>query len=452
MERIRVVLAAFGLCLCAASASAVLISSGDGTGNTSAPPSDPGFAHVGVVNGLSATYLGNGWVLTANHVGIGPLRIGGVTHPVVPSSSVSLRHAPGIPTELRLFRLMTDPGLGTIPIARVPPAVGSSVILVGNGRNRAAPIVWEGASGWLWGPDAAIRWGTNQVTQMGVDIAAGPTRVRSLALRFDKDAGDTPEAIAAVGDSGGAVFAGSQLAGVVYAISTFDGQPAQSALFGNVTLAADLSYYRSAIESVAAGRACGDGLDDDGDGAVDLQDPGCVDAQDGFETDARVACDDGFDSDGDGLVDWPDDPGCADLRGLYENPACDDGLDNDGDGTLDWDGAGVGAADPQCTTGWRCTEAAVGGLGYELVVLAPPFTVLARRRRRRSPRSARPASPRLRTASRLRAPRSRAARSESWRARCRSRSGAAPGLHAGAAPTAGSRRRTRDRRARRGCS
>jgi hypothetical protein len=42
-------------------ADAVLISTGDGTGNTTAPSNDPGFSNVGVVNGLSGVYVRNGW-------------------------------------------------------------------------------------------------------------------------------------------------------------------------------------------------------------------------------------------------------------------------------------------------------------------------------------------------------------------------------------------------------
>jgi hypothetical protein len=59
-------------------------------------------------------------------------------------------------------------------------------------------------------------------------------------------------------------------------------------------------------------------------------------------------CDDGLDNDGDGLIDYPDDPGCVDSLSGPENPPCNDKHDNDGDGFLDWDGAGVGAADPEC--------------------------------------------------------------------------------------------------------
>jgi len=63
-------------------------------------------------------------------------------------------------------------------------------------------------------------------------------------------------------------------------------------------------------ETVAA---CDDGLDNDDDGLVDLDDPGCASAVDNDETDPvtpSYQCSDGQDNDGDGLVDLAD-PGCT---------------------------------------------------------------------------------------------------------------------------------------------
>jgi hypothetical protein len=129
--------------------------------------------------------------------------------------------------------------------------------------------------------------------------------------------------------------------------------------------------------------ACGNGIDDDGDGAVDTADSGCASASDTSEHDPARVCDNGADDDGDGLPDFPADPGCASLLATLENPQCDDGFDNDGDGKIDWDGGPGGAqADPQCTTSSKNTERPPKkcGLGFEIVlVLAPLF--LRRRRR-----------------------------------------------------------------------
>jgi hypothetical protein len=60
----------------------------------------------------------------------------------------------------------------------------------------------------------------------------------------------------------------------------------------------------------------------------------------------KLQCDDGIDNDGDGAIDFPDDPSCTSENGEDENapqqPQCNDGRDNDNDGLTDWPG------DPGC--------------------------------------------------------------------------------------------------------
>lgn len=122
----------------------------------------------------------------------------------------------------------------------------------------------------------------------------------------------------------------------------------------------------------SAGPACTDGIDNDGDGLIDSEDPGCdfndgdaetpeptacndqidndndgmIDAEDwgcqiaGSTTEAEplVACNDGLDNDGDLLADYPQDPGCESPIDADEGnpPECNDGEDNDEDGIVDW--------------------------------------------------------------------------------------------------------------------
>ena len=88
------------------------------------------------MNGLTGVYVGDGWVLTANHVGTGPLTLDGVTYPAVLNSTVRLEHTPGVFTDLRLYRLVSDPGLTTLPIASVSPALSTEAFLIGRGRDR----------------------------------------------------------------------------------------------------------------------------------------------------------------------------------------------------------------------------------------------------------------------------------------------------------------------------
>ncbi|MEK6900190.1 MAG: hypothetical protein AABX05_03635, partial [Nanoarchaeota archaeon] len=96
---------------------------------------------------------------------------------------------------------------------------------------------------------------------------------------------------------------------------------------------------------------CSDGRDNDGDGLVDMQDPGCTSPQDDDENNQPnndTQCSDHVDNDGDGLVDM-NDPGCTspqdddeDNQPNYDTQ-CSDGADNDGDGVAD-------IRDPGCHT------------------------------------------------------------------------------------------------------
>jgi hypothetical protein len=107
---------------------------------------------------------------------------------------------------------------------------------------------------------------------------------------------------------------------------------------------------------------CRDGIDNDGDGAIDGNDFGCANGDDNDEANPKAACQDGADNDGDGLTDFPQDPGCASKQDNDEfnqvssssmmstssvstssssmssaaRPQCSDGADNDGDGKVDY--------------------------------------------------------------------------------------------------------------------
>ena len=74
---------------------------------------------------------------------------------------------------------------------------------------------------------------------------------------------------------------------------------------------------------------CSDGIDNDGDGLIDMADPGCTAPTDNSEVNVgQPQCSDGIDNDGDGLIDFPADPGCSgtldddetDINGIPEFP------------------------------------------------------------------------------------------------------------------------------------
>jgi hypothetical protein len=90
---------------------------------------------------------------------------------------------------------------------------------------------------------------------------------------------------------------------------------------------------------------CQDGVDNDGDGAIDLSDFSCAGQQDNDEANPKSQCQNGSDDDGDGLIDAKD-PGCSTPQDNDESDGtsqCQDTKDNDADGLID-------AKDPGCST------------------------------------------------------------------------------------------------------
>jgi glutamine amidotransferase-like uncharacterized protein len=70
--------------------------------------------------------------------------------------------------------------------------------------------------------------------------------------------------------------------------------------------------------SVPAYSQCHDGTDNDGDGYVDLNDPGCNVIEDNNES-AHPQCSDGIDNDADGYTDYPNDTDCTSLKDSNES-------------------------------------------------------------------------------------------------------------------------------------
>ncbi len=294
-------------------ARAVIIASGDGHGNTTPPADDFGFANVGDA-GQSAVYIGNGWVLTANHVRLGPVTLRGVRYPAVPGSRRRLKNGDApLPPDLAVFRLQDPvPHLPALPIRATSPKIGDLVILMGNGLDRGDPLQVEGHRGWAWGPIENLRWGTNRVDELEVPVKVGRgDDTIAFSTSFSGTGQTEHEAQVAVGDSGGGAFIKNggtwELAGLLFAASTFDEQPASTSIYGNATYAADLSVYRDQILALTSVPGCRDGLDGDGDGLVDHPlDPDCSGPDD---PDEHSACDElarPGDANGDGVASGAD--------------------------------------------------------------------------------------------------------------------------------------------------
>jgi len=224
------------------------------------PRDDPGWQHVVRRGGTSAIYLGDGWVLTARHAGMGEVKLDEQVYPAVPDSMFWLDTpgAQGVKADLILFRVDPAPALPRLAISRERPEMGAKLILVGYGGGIGEPTEWNGRPGFQRARNGFKRWGTN-LAEPGLGIVPGPqgTLTRCFEMTFSSR-GTPHEAQAAVGDSGGAVFAqgaeGWELAGVMVAVGTMPGQPRPLTLYGNSTSAADLSLYRPQILRVMAGQ------------------------------------------------------------------------------------------------------------------------------------------------------------------------------------------------------
>jgi len=256
--------------LAATSASAVIIDSGDGTGNTTAPADDPGWSNIGIKSGLGVVYLRNGWVITANHVGAGDILLDGGVYTFVPGTAVQLDDGAGTLADLVVFGITPLPTVADLPVRTNTSLPTVEVIMAGRGRDRGAATdsddlgVWTAPpsnpvparTGYYWGPTTDLRWGTNNIEGHWI---LSPSDTISHYTYFDEAGPDytTHESQATIGDSGGAVFAKEgltwELSGIIWAIAPFNGQtPNTSALYGNATLIADLSAYSADINAITA--------------------------------------------------------------------------------------------------------------------------------------------------------------------------------------------------------
>lgn len=258
-------------------AQAVVVLSG--AANNTAPAGQPYFGNLGLVNGASAIYLGDRWVMSANHVAPAlptGATFSGTTYVTESGSFHRLNNPTGSGlstlTDIVLFRLGVDPGLPWLSIANASPTIGDPVMMIGAGRQQEASLTYWQVSGSTWTelspPNTSItdygyettgsqspRWGENDIGAVAQDIAYGHGDVRSFFTSFDDDA-YLHEAQAVSGDSGGAVLfhngAEWVLAGMIVAVETFTNQPggANTAVVGNLTAAADLAFYSQEIYEV----------------------------------------------------------------------------------------------------------------------------------------------------------------------------------------------------------
>lgn len=256
----------------AAPTFAVVISSATDIANVKAPANDPGWLNIGEVGGGSAVYLGSGWVITAEHVEGNVLNLSdGRSFTASADYNYRVKNIgkPAAP-DLRMFRLTQDPGLPAMNITTTAPTVGTQVMMIGSGTDRAATLRgWNVAAAgqtlqWTetspLGADvlghhlvgtSTKRWGQNFVANNSAYRPSDATQV--FMTTFDRE-GTTFEAQATPGDSGGGVFIGGEggwlLAGIMITSQPLTNQPPDIVTYGSQSAMADLAYYRNDILSM----------------------------------------------------------------------------------------------------------------------------------------------------------------------------------------------------------
>ena len=210
--------------------------------------------------------------------------------------------------------------------------------------------------GWLGGEDYPVRATIRVPDAFNVDEETGKSHLdlpAEVLYQFPVTRADfySEPSEGGFGGAGGSLYysyGDPEEVGYGYVILTFD-RVTEYRLYseaqgGDVIFAystGDFGFF--SWESPLDQGACGNCLDDDGDGWVDDEDPDCEEGLEelGYGT---GECNDGLDNDEDGLVD-AEDGDCEDSLDEFEQPsACANGEDDDGDGWIDAD-------DPDCDDG-----------------------------------------------------------------------------------------------------
>ncbi len=282
---------------------AIIISGGGGSAplNNTAPLDDPGFDRVGSFetaggNG-SGVYLGDGWVLSANHVNARDIfTLNGNTYQRINGTSVRLDNPTGqgltTKSDLVLARYEFVSGSaptpqGMLTINTSTPAAGTPGVLIGTGQTQTSqtastyyadtttdPQSWTWDTAWFSDSDRSYdgfintgardkRWGETDVTAININ---GDVQF-SQFLDFSSNSLDADQigfvtlfedelnsAMGAPADSGAGYFIKVNgewvLAGLAHALFGFNNQPANTALPGNATFVSDLSVYADQINAI----------------------------------------------------------------------------------------------------------------------------------------------------------------------------------------------------------
>ena len=264
-------------------------------GNTTPPAGIAGWYNVGVTDQASAIYLGNGWIMTASHVGIGTTftTASGQVYSTAGGNGAYRLTDPttGQPADIILYQLApaNRPSLPTLNLAYSPQVVSNNAYYdIGYGASRTTSIEYfdgsfnstnqasavyggfgyqnSGGTTESFGRNYAYNLGTTQqpqsLTSVHVTGAGGNPDygyITAFVGAFYNNLADyqnnniTKFGDQVVnGDSGGGVFnSQNQLIGMMSAEGTLTNQPSSNpALFGDQSYMADVGTYYSQIDAI----------------------------------------------------------------------------------------------------------------------------------------------------------------------------------------------------------
>ncbi len=196
------------------------------------------------------------------------------------------------------------------------------------------------------GTDFAFHYGDGHLYGIGNDNLLIQTNISTGQVSYFDLHGSINSDIGYYGavwaNLGGEIFAANGVSGKIYHIDV------ETKIATEVM---DATANLSSNDGFNCGKAmapfevdCSNGIDDDGDGLVDCDDPDCQNSNSCLVE----ICDNGIDDDGDGFIDCADGE-CLGITACVE--ICDNGIDDDGDGFID-------ELDSQCNT----TGGVTGGL------------------------------------------------------------------------------------------
>lgn len=237
-------------------ARAVILFGLDNSANQTDPGTGFAFDSVGLLSDAakanpmgSAIHLGDGYMLTANHVGMKPyVTFDGVTFYQRDVSFVPQQVAPNV--DLKVFRLTATPTVAAVNLYAGEDEEASSAALVGWGLGRN-PTIPVDSLAVTWGDNSTMakRWGLNVPLGVG-SVGYQLGSYDAIATGLGSDAGSPAglgdnEAAATLYDSGSALF--QNLGGIWYLIGlTTSVDTAGTSNFGNDQLAnpnGDLNYF-----------------------------------------------------------------------------------------------------------------------------------------------------------------------------------------------------------------